>query len=152
MGGFPTRPNRVAYGPDYEDERAVQDAKREIGAGIFNLGFWQLAGLGRVAPKAIMFCDVAGSTCVTAQQLLAFDPNGLLSNMIWTYDGVGRYSVAFLNQYPDELGNSVNLALIGGIALSTASDPLVGSVVLTNDHVASVHFVSDPSSFVVLLW
>jgi hypothetical protein len=152
MGGFPTRPNRVAFGPDYEDERAVQDTKREIGAGIFNLSFWQLAGIGRVIPKAVLFCAVAGSACTTTMQLLSFDPNGMLGLLTWTYDGVGEYSIAFASQYPDELGNNVNLSLTGGIALATGATPLPGSVEMSSGYEATINFASDPAAFVVIFW
>jgi len=152
MGGFPTRPSRTSFGPDYEDERPVQDSKREVGAGIFNLGFWQLAGVGRVSPRVVLFCAVAGSACTTVQQMLAFDPDGLLGLLTWTYNGAGSYSIAFASQYPDELGNDINVSLLGGIALSASSSPLVGSVEMTSAYEATVHFASDPTDFVMVLW
>jgi len=151
MGGFPNRPDRTDFGPTYEDERPVQDAKREIAASIFNMDFWQLAGLGKVAPKAVLVCTVSGAV-TTTDQMLAFDPNANLSTLTWTYNGVGDYDLAFSSQYPDELGNNVNLSLVGGIALATGSSPLVGSVDLTSGYELTVNFASDPSGFILILW
>ena len=158
MSGFPTRPNRAAFGPTYEEERPVQDAKREIGADIFNLSFWQLSGLGRVAPKAVLVCSVSGSAVTTEEQMLAFDPDDQLSKLTWSYGGVGDYSVAFQQQYPDEQGNDVNLALIGGVAVAMGATPRLGSVDLTSAYEADVYFATDagaavdPAGFVVFFW
>lgn len=152
MGGFPNRPDRTDFGPTYEDERPVEDAKREISAGIFNMDFWQLAGVGKVSPKAVLICSVGGSAVTTDEQMLAFDPNAALSTLAWTYNGAGDYDLAFSSQYPDELGNNVNLSLIAGIALAMGSSPLVGSVELTSGYELTVHFASDPSEFILVLW
>jgi hypothetical protein len=157
MGGFPTRPNRSAYGPDYEDERPVENVKREIGAGIFNLSFWQIAGIGRVVPKAVLICSVDDGVITTLNQLLAFDPNGELSLLAWTYNSAGSYSLAFADKYPDELENDINTGLIGGLAQSMDGTPLLASVDMDSDHDANVHFASvaapaDPTLFIVVFW
>ena len=158
MGGFPTRPNRDAFGPDYEDERPVQDVKREVGASIFNLLFHQVAGLGRVAPKAVLICTYAAGVVTTAYQMLAFDPNSELSLLTWVYVGAGNYQFAFASQYADEQGNLTNLSLIGGAAFAMGSTPRLGSVDLSSGYEGSVRFMThvgvaaNPASFVVVLW
>lgn len=152
MGGFPNRPDRTDFGPTYEDERPVGDTKREIAASIFNMDFWQLAGLSKVAPKVVLVCSVSGGVVTTDSQMLAFDPNGSLSTLTWTYNGAGDYDLAFSSQYPDELGNNVNLSLDGGIVLATGSSPLVGSVDLTSGYELTVNFASDPTGFVIVVW
>ena len=152
MGGFPNRPDRTDYGPEYADERPVTDASREIAASIFNMDFWQLAGLGKIAPKAVLMCSVAGGVVTTDEQMLAFDPNAALSTLTWTYVGVGDFDLDFSSQYPDELGNNVNLSLVGGIVLATGTSPLVGSVEMVSGYEISVHFASDPTGFALVLW
>jgi hypothetical protein len=158
MGGFPTRPNRDTFGPDYVDERAVQDATKEIAAAIFNLLFHQLAGIGKVVPRAVLVCTVGGSAVTTANQLLAWDPNDELSTLTWTYNGAGDFSIAFASQYEDEAGNDVNLSLIGGAAFAMGSTPMLGSVNLTSGYEAGVYFTThagvagDPATFVVVFW
>jgi hypothetical protein len=117
------------------------------------MDFWQLAGLGKIAPKAVLVCTVTGGSAVTTdEQMLAFDPNGALSTLTWSFVGVGDYDLTFASQYPDELGNNVNLSLVGGIALATGSSPLVGSVEMTSGYELTVHFASDPAGFVLVLW
>lgn len=156
--GFPTRPNRAAFGPDYENERPVTDVKREIGAGIFNLSFWQLAGLSRVAPRAILVASVSGGAVTTTHQMLAWDPNGELPLLAWTYDGVGEYSVALDDQYPDEQGTDVDTALVGGLAGAMGTVAAFPLVELSSDHEATVYFfdaagsAADPDSFIVCFW
>lgn len=151
MGGFPNRPDRTDFGPTYEDERPVTDAKREIAASIFELLFWQLGGLGKIAPKAVLVCTVNGAV-TTVEQMLAFDPNADLSTLTWTYNGAGDYDLAFSSQYPDEGGTNRNLSLVGGIVLATGATPLVGSVELTSGYELTVHFASDPAGFVMIVW
>lgn len=158
MSGFPVRPNRTAFGGDYVDERPVEDTEKEISASIFNLSFWQLAGLGRVIPKAVLVCSVAGGVVTTDYQLLVFDPNGSLSTLTWTYNGVGDYSLAFASQYPDENGTNQNLSLVGALAGVMDSTPVISSVDLTSGYEADVYFLddagaaADPAGFVVVFW
>lgn len=116
MGGFPTRANRAAFGPTLSEYKPVTDPTREIGAQTFNLDFWQLAGVGRVVPRAVLRCTVSGGVVTTADQLLAWDANAGLSPISWTYHGVGAYEFTFASQYPDERGVNVNLILTAGAA------------------------------------
>jgi hypothetical protein len=116
MGGFPTRANRAAYGPTREDYKPVTDPIRQNSAADFNLAYWQLAGLGRVTPRAVLRCTVSGGAVTTVDQLLSWDADAGLSALTWTYQGVGAYEFAFSSQYPDELGSNVTLSLIAGVA------------------------------------
>jgi len=116
MAGFPTRANRVAFGPTRQDYKPVTDPVRQNSAADFNLAYWQLAGIGRVAPRAVLRCTVAGGVVTTAEQLIAWDSNGALSPLTWTYRGVGFYEFAFAAQYPNELGSNTSLVLMSGLA------------------------------------
>ena len=155
MGGFPARPNRDAFGPTLEDEAPVENPKREIGADTFNLSWWQVAGLGKVVPKAWLKCTVAGAAITTNSQGLAFDPEGALGVLTWVYVGVGSYTIEFASQYADEDGTLINLSLVAGSAhpMGTASE--FGVVDLTSGYQAAVRFFDDtgapvdPGEFVV---
>jgi len=158
MSGFPNRPTRNDFGPTYENERPVQDPKREVGEDIYNLNFWQVAGLGLVAPKVIIVATVAGSVVTTVNQFLAFDPSRSLSALTWTYEGVGHYSFDFQSQYPDEVGNNVNLSLVAGGAFVQGSTPLMSSLDLTSGYEGDLYFEDDagaatnPSKFMMVIW
>lgn len=158
MSGFPTRPDRDSFGPTYENERPVNNPKRELGDSVFNLNFWQLAGSGLVIPRAMIVASVSGSAVTTQNQGLAWDPNGNVSNLIWTYEGVGHYSADFLSQYVDENGTLVNLSLIAGAAFPQGTAARFGTVNLTSGYEFDVYFFTDagvavdPGSFLILLW
>jgi hypothetical protein len=113
MSGFPNRANRAALGPTYEEWMPVTDPNREISAAIQNLDFWQLAGVSQTAPLGILLATVSGGAVTTAAQSLAWDPNGALGLLSWTYEAAGAFSFAFSSQYPDQRGTSVNLILAG---------------------------------------
>jgi hypothetical protein len=115
MGGFPLRANRTTLGPTYEDYKPVTDTKREIAADIYNTAFWQLAGLSQTAPLGWLLCTVSGGAVTTQEQALAWDPNGGLSALTWTYLNAGVYVFAFSSQYPDERGVNTNLVLRAGL-------------------------------------
>ena len=115
MGGFPTRANRAAFGPTRQDFKPVTDPVRENGAADYNLAYWQLAGLGRVTPRAVLRCTVSGGVVTTADQLIAWDANAGLSPLTWTYRGVGFYEFAFAATYPNELGSNIATVLMAGL-------------------------------------
>ena len=116
MAGFPNRPIRDNFGPTLEDTFPVTNPKKEIGAGSFNLGWWQLAGTGLVVPRAVLFVDVVAATSATTiAQMIAWDPNQELAFLSWTYVGTGNYDLTFSTQYEDETGTLQTLVLKGGI-------------------------------------
>src|SRR5678815_3401620 len=57
--GFPTRPSRSAFGPQYVNKRPVIRNDREIGQEIFNLLFWQVAGLSVAGAVALLRIAIA---------------------------------------------------------------------------------------------
>ena len=120
MGGLPTRSNRDAFGPDYQNVRPVSDPTKEIGANIINLQMWDLAGAVQTIPKAFIKARVVGGVVSVIEQMLSFDPNSVQSLIPFVYVGAGNYTFAFDAQYPNELGNDVNTGLIGGIVSPNA--------------------------------
>lgn len=115
--GFPTRSNRSAFGPTRVDYKPVTDPTRQNSAADFNTLFWQVAGLGQVTPRAVLRCTVSGGVVTTVDQQLAWDAEGALSPISWTYHNVGVYEWAFASQYPNELGVNTNLVLFAAEAL-----------------------------------
>ena len=122
MSGFPTRTNRSALGPALENMREVTDPRREIGADVFTLAWWNLIGLSRTGPIALFKCSVSGGVVTVESQSLAWDPAGGIADITFTYEAAGRYSFAFASTYPDQRGTSMSLSLIAGmVALSNQS-------------------------------
>lgn len=117
MAGFPDRPDRDAFGPTYENERPVENPKRELGEDVVNLNMWQVAGMGGVSPKVVIAALVPGGGPITvSNQRLAWDPNQGVANITINYIGAGQYTFAFASTYPDENGISQSTDLIGGVA------------------------------------
>lgn len=115
--GFPTRSNRSAFGPTREDYKPVTDPIRQNSAEDFNLLYWQVAGLDQVTPRAILRCSVSGGVVTTEDQQLAWDAEGALSAITWTYHGVGAYEWAFASSYNNEKGSSTSLVLFAAQAV-----------------------------------
>jgi hypothetical protein len=132
MGGFPGRPSRDEFGPTYEDEFPVENPKRELGQAVINLNMWQLAGAGLVSPKVVITATVSGSAVTVTNQLLAWDPNQTGAAIPIAYNSTGNYTPTFASTYPDEKGNSVATALIGGTALPNNTANINGVVNLTS--------------------
>lgn len=133
MAGFPGKPSRTAFGPQMVDTAPVRDPRRHVPAKALNLLFWQVAGIGLTVPKMVVLAEVdaGGMTVATLAQALAWDPDGELPDVEWTYDGIGSYNWALdSGQYEDEEGNMVSLAWLGGMAIPLAAGtsglPLVG--------------------------
>jgi hypothetical protein len=159
MAGFPTRPNRDSFGPTFENERPVANPRREAGADLFNLMAWQSSGMGLTVPRAVLTAGVSGTTITTDYQGIAFDPNGDLSLISWTYAAVGRYTFAFAQNYNDENGISRTLELVAGIAHPINQTGFaVGVVNLTSLYEGEVRFFDaagaavDVSGFIIQLW
>jgi len=123
MAGFPTRTSRDGFGPTLENERAVKNEKIEISAERFNSAWWNLAGLSQVGAKALIHATVSGGVVTNAFQSFAFDPNGAVSPITFTYEAAGWFSFALSATYPDETGASIATALESGfVQLSDASE------------------------------
>ncbi|MEA3225144.1 MAG: hypothetical protein U9Q07_04275 [Planctomycetota bacterium] len=127
MSGFPRRANRSAFGPALEDKKPMTDPTQEVDAATYTLGWWQLSGLSRTGPMAVFTCTVAGGVVTVVSQSLAFDANGALADLTFTYEAAGRYSFAFASQYPDQRGTNVDLVLAGGITSPSNQAPYRGA-------------------------
>lgn len=158
MAGFPGRPDRNEFGPTYEDERPVENPKRELGQAVVNLNMWQVAGMGLVSPKVVISTTVAGSAVTVVNQMLAWDPNQDLANISVSYDGVGNYSFAFQSSYPNEDGNNVSTGLIGGTALPNTAANINGVLNMTSGYEGNIRlFDADAGTaidadFLLVIW
>lgn len=159
MSGFPNRPTRTDYGPTREDERPVQNPKRELGATDMNLSFQQIAGMGLVVPRVAIGVDSQG-TPVQANfyQGLAWDPQQTLPDIVVTRNGVGDYTAVFQATYADETNTQIATALKAGLASPVGTGNLNGIVELPDAQTANIFlFTADTgvvidSDFFLLLW
>jgi len=119
MGGFPTRPSRLAFGPTRTDDGAVVDHDKYVAAQVFNLDHWQTAGLGVVAPRAWALMSWSGSAMVIHASGEAWDPDGG-AEPTPARSGAGAYTLTYDSTYPDEAGNAVATGLVAGAALVQA--------------------------------
>lgn len=140
MGGFPNRPGRDDFGATMEDALLVENPKQDISAFIFNLSFWQLAGLSRVSPRAVIAFTVDAVPAVDGVpfQALAWDPEALLPALVIVRTGVGIYQIPFAATYPDETGTQRATALIGGFATVLGISALEAKINMVNPNTAEV--------------
>lgn len=126
MSGFPTRTSRAAFGPQLSDMRPVVSPQKSVPANAFNAAFWDLAGLAQTGAKAVLKCTVDSGVVTVAYQGLAFDPDGVLDDLLFTTIGRGVYGFELEQQYDDELGNPIPTGLIAGIAMPVAAELYTG--------------------------
>jgi hypothetical protein len=122
MAGFPTRPKRATFGPTYKDVAKVVNPETEVGASVYNLAFWQLAGISIVSPLALLFVDASGTGATTTDQRIAWDPDAALALIAWTRNATGVYTATFAANYNDADGNAVPTALKAGAAWVTEAN------------------------------
>ena len=158
MAGFPNRPDRDEFGPTYEDERPVENPKRELGQSVINLNMWQLTGVGLTSPKVVITATVSGSTVTVVNQLLAWDPHQDLGNITISYAGTGNYTFAFASTYPNEDGLSVSTGLIGGSVFPNVATNVNGVLNLTSGYEGNIRlFDADAGTaidadFTLIIW
>lgn len=120
MAGFPGNPKRTSFGPQMIDTAPVRDPRRHVPASALNLLYWQVAGCSLVVPKLVVKAqvDAGGSAVNTIAQTLAWDPNGEVDFIEWTYNSAGYYSFELdAGQYEDENGELVTLNWLGGLVI-----------------------------------
>jgi hypothetical protein len=114
---FPARPNRTAFGPDYEDAKPVRNPKQQLGAEVINDVFWQVAGLGMASNRFLLSCTTSGGALTLENQNLAWDPKQDLAPITSLYVGVGHYRFTFDTEYPNRLGDMVTTSFAGVTAI-----------------------------------
>lgn len=158
MSGFPNRPTRTTYGPTRENEREVQNPKRELGAETVNLDLWQGAGMGLVIQRVAIGVAAAGSPTAHTYQGLAWDPLQTLPDIPVTLGATGVYTAVFQSQYADQDGTLVSTSLKGGIAVPQGTANLSGIVEITDAQTAIARIytadsaVLTDSPFFLFLW
>jgi hypothetical protein len=128
MSGFPTRPDRNAFGATMVNSGAVRDPSRHLDASVWNLMAWQVAGLGLLAPRAMLYFNAAAFSAIVARAE-AWNPkregSGAYADPEITVNGAGNYTVAWPSSIPDELGNALSLAFSFAQAFPVNADPSV---------------------------
>jgi len=138
MSGFPTRPTRATFGPPLENRRPVRNPRRELDASLASLAFWQVAGLGVVAPIAWVLCAKSGDLgdeVTVVSHAEAWNPDGALPGPEVERTAGGIYLVEYAASYPDADGADTLLELLFGAAapqptgeIGAAAESLVGVV------------------------
>lgn len=117
MPGFPARPSRLALSPlTLRNRFSVQESDMELGAVVFMLAFWQIAGCGLVVPKvrAQLIIDNAGDETL-GFSAEAWDPEGAAIPAI-SKQATGHYRLVYAATYNDEAGNPVAPELEDAVA------------------------------------
>jgi len=129
MAGFPTRPSRDDFGPEYKNTRPKRSADKELDASVFNLHCHQVAGLGAVSCLCwIEGGIIAGPDVARVAHAEAWNPKGLETGAYTppalARTGVGVYTFAYASTYPDETGAAIatNLQYPWGLALGKTND------------------------------
>ena len=109
--GFPTRAAIDDFGPEIAgNTRAVRDPTKELDFRSWNLMRHQVAGLGLVAPLALLQFTSANPPVIQARAE-AWNPKrlstGLFADPTPTRNGAGDYTWAWTSPTVDEQGNSV---------------------------------------------
>lgn len=159
MSGFPRRPTRTSFGPTFQDVKPVVNPTQEASADMVNLLAWQVAGMSQVVPRGVLTATVSGSAVTTVYQGFAFDPNGALSNITFTYVAAGRYSFELSSTYEDQNGNSRSLDLVGGVVSAQNTTSLfTGIVNMATGYSGEVRIfdssgtLADTPAFLLQLW
>lgn len=126
MSGFPARPDRNAFGPTMVNQGAVRDPERHLDASAWNLMAWQVAGIGLLAPRAMIYFTLAVSPILKGRAE-AWNPlrltTGSYADPVFTVNGTGDISVAWPSSVPDENGAAQSLAFFYALAFPVNANP-----------------------------
>lgn len=118
MTGFPNRPVRSQFGPQFQDAYPVRDPTREVSAEKGNLAYHQVVGAGLMAPLVLALIDI--DTVAVEANVEAWNKDGLVAS---PYDpptvsnqGGGVYHLTYNAQYPDEGDNLVTIDIQFAVA------------------------------------
>lgn len=112
MAGFPVRINRDSLGPPLANRRRVYDRTKEIGADVFGLAWWTIAGAAIAGDLAWAVVEDDGTLLAAGE---AFDPRGAYLPASLRL-GVGVFTLTYAASYPDEEGVAQALTIWGGHA------------------------------------
>lgn len=155
MAGYPAIPTRAAFGPTMVDEEPITDTETELGADAVNLAFWQAAGAGRTAPRAMLIVD--GSDGSITYQALAWDADGELADVTSARTSAGLYTVTFATTYENEKEVATSftpraaLAQVQGGAAWLAAWTAISGQVITVRAKTALDVATD-ADYVLLVW
>lgn len=129
MAGFPTRPDRSAFGPKMLNARPVRDGSKELDAEKLNLDWHQTAGLGLVSPRVLLRVTIDGTTPVLHSRAEAWNPEGYNSgdqvDPVLVGISTGRITIAYPTTIQDETGNAIGIGFVGGMGFHGDDPPIV---------------------------
>jgi hypothetical protein len=128
MSGLPLRPDRDSFGPTYLDSTAVRDPQKNLSAGVFNLLTWQVAGIGLLSPRVLLWFTANTSPDVIGRAE-AWNPHrlttGVYADPTLTKSGTGDYLVEYPTPIPDADDVDQAIAFSYAMAVVVNSDPSV---------------------------
>lgn len=128
MSGFPLRPDRASFGEVLVNAAPVRDPSRQLDAAIFNLLTWQVAGLGLLAPRALVLFTAQASPPLLARAE-AWNPRGQTGGAyappVITRNGTGDYTLAWTSPVPDADAVDQALSFSFAHAFTINADPSV---------------------------
>jgi hypothetical protein len=130
VAGWPNLISRLALGPALENVKPVKNNKRQLGAEVFKLAWWQLAGCGIMVPRCWAALRGSDAGAFSAASLLgsgeAWDPDSLYLPTIARVSA-GVYTLEYGSTYPDADGvaAATNLSFGWGHALGATANRVV---------------------------
>jgi hypothetical protein len=116
VAGFPVRPSRAAFGPKPIDRFPVRDPARYGAANLFDLLYWQVAGLGVAGHVGFVTLTSDGTNLSIVSSGEAWDPDGG-SQPTYSRSAAGTYAIQYAASYLDKDGNTVTTNLLGCIVI-----------------------------------
>lgn len=112
MSGFPSRMGRLALGPlELRARRPTISPDQELSPEVAKLLFWQVSGVGLVAPLAGCLVNGATGAVVSAWSAWRPDAQAAFAAPTPARTGPGVYSFAYAASYLDQDGTEVATAL-----------------------------------------
>ncbi len=166
MSGSPLRPDRDSFGPEYRDSTAVRDPTRQAAAASYNLLCWQVAGMGLLAPRAmIVFRGQVGPLLLARAESWNTKrlSSGAYANPTILRASTGNYTVEYPSPVPDEQGVDQTIAFSYVLGFCVNTDPTAlkhvqGAVVSGNAKqvracvFSSAAALQDGHDIALLLW
>lgn len=126
MSGSPLRPDRDSFGPTFRNSTAVRDPTRQASADSYNLLCWQVAGMGLLAPRAmVIFRAQVGP--VLLGRVETWNPKrlstGAYADPSLVRASAGNYTVEYPSPIPDELAVDQTIAFTYALGFCVNADP-----------------------------
>jgi hypothetical protein len=122
--GFPNRPGRSTFGAPLVNAKPVRNPTLNPDADIFNLAFFQIAGMGLMVPRAWVYFDGTPTARIIARAE-SWNPDAKTAAPytppVLARTSTGLYTLTYLSTYPDDSGSQVSLSPVAPVGLQVGS-------------------------------